>query len=386
MTKSHKIFVILLTIFQLSSSLAVSNIFGMYSDETTSESHLHHRRNDEAGECKTMSSGTGQCMFDLSCRLSYGHKVGDCSGGFYQVCCVLPDNLANYHRQQRLLEYSSSNNINNFNNDQTGQHQSRGQCGVQMTAAKRVVGGDNAQFGQYPWMALIKGSQTQCGGALVGDRWVITAGHCVRDHNNIFSLGYTVILGEHTLLQKSEPLPRQKFTVAQVHMHPLYQQTEQADRFDIAILELDRPVRMMPHIQPVCLPSSDSPLEPGVVTTVSGWGAVSADSSVARPKVLQAAQVITVQSKECEKWHWGNGINVNVHQEMMCAGHREGGVDACQGDSGGPLVAKDDESGAWTLVGVVSAGYSCAQPGQPGIYHRVSSSIGWINHVMTQQL
>ena len=35
--------------------------------------------------CETLSSGAGQCMFDLSCRLSYGHKVGDCEGGFYQV-------------------------------------------------------------------------------------------------------------------------------------------------------------------------------------------------------------------------------------------------------------------------------------------------------------
>ena len=83
--------------------------------------------------------------------------------------------------------------------------------------------------------------------------------------------------------------------MVQVHQHPLYQQTAQADRFDVALLELDRPVRMMPHIQPVCLPSSDDPLPPGVVTTVSGWGAVSPDSSVERPRVLQATKVITVE-------------------------------------------------------------------------------------------
>ena len=39
-------------------------------------------------ECHPASSGTGQCMFDLSCRLSYGHKVGDCKG-FYQVTVVM---------------------------------------------------------------------------------------------------------------------------------------------------------------------------------------------------------------------------------------------------------------------------------------------------------
>ena len=36
-----------------------------------------------------------------------------------------------------------------------------------------------------------------------------------------------MILGEHTLLQNSEPLPRQKYRVTKVHMHPLYQQTPQ---------------------------------------------------------------------------------------------------------------------------------------------------------------
>merc|ERR1719414_949189 len=104
-----------------------------------------------------------------------------------------------------------------------------------MTAAKRVVGGTDAQFGSFPWMALIKGGQSRCGGALVGDRWVVTAGHCVREHLGIFNVGYTVILGEHTLLQNNEPLPRQKITVKKVHRHPLYQQTPQADRFDVAV-------------------------------------------------------------------------------------------------------------------------------------------------------
>ena len=37
--------------------------------------------------------------------------------------------------------------------------------------------------------------------------------------------------------------------------------------------------------------------------------------------------------------------------------------------------------GKWYLIGLVSAGYSCAQPKQPGIYHRVSYTSDWISAV-----
>ena len=77
-------------------------------------------------------------------------------------------------------------------------------------------------------------------------RWVVTAGHCVRAGT---AGRYSVVLGEHTLLQRSEPLPRQQLRVAAVHLHPRYTQTAQADRWDVAVLELAAAVTMMPHIQ-----------------------------------------------------------------------------------------------------------------------------------------
>lgn len=35
-------------------------------------------------------------------------------------------------------------------------------------------------------------------------------------------------------------------------------------------------------------------------------------------------------------------------------------------------------------TGVVSAGYSCATKGQPGIYHRVPYTVDWISYVSSQ--
>jgi len=35
-------------------------------------------------------------------------------------------------------------------------------------------------------------------------------------------------------------------------------------------------------------------------------------------------------------------------------------------------------NGRWTLAGITSAGFGCAQSRQPGIYHRVSHTVDWI--------
>ena len=34
----------------------------------------------------------------------------------------------------------------------------------------------------------------------------------------------------------------------------------------------------------------------------------------------------------------------------------------------------------FVLVGLVSAGFSCGKPGQPGIYHRISATADWISY------
>ena len=91
----------------------------------------------------------------------------------FQVCCVLPDKLPAYNRHQRLLEYSDQDDDTKTRDKYSRDHipgQGKGKCGQRMTAAKRVVGGTDAAFGSFPWMALVKGGQTRCGGALVGDR------------------------------------------------------------------------------------------------------------------------------------------------------------------------------------------------------------------------
>ncbi|XP_011635773.1 tryptase-like isoform X2 [Pogonomyrmex barbatus] len=252
-------------------------------------------------------------------------------------------------------------------------------CGIPVVskqiAQRRIVGGDDAGFGSFPWQAYIRIGSSRCGGTLVNRFHVVTAGHCVAKAT---ARQVQVTLGDYVVNSASESLPAYTFGVREIRVHPYFKFTPQADRFDVAVLRLDRPVHYMPHIAPICLPEKNEDFL-GQYGWAAGWGALQAGSRL-RPKTLQAVDVPVIDNRLCERWHRSNGINVVIYDEMMCAGYRGGGKDSCQGDSGGPLML--EKTGRWYLIGIVSAGYSCAQPGQPGIYHRVAKTVDWITYVI----
>ncbi|XP_017494167.1 PREDICTED: serine protease 33-like, partial [Rhagoletis zephyria] len=297
--------------------------------------------------------GGTKCQFFAVCWMS-GGSLGASCGPLY-TCCVTPSS------QDIQPQYWGP-----VINDP--------QCGKSATRISRIVGGSDASFGQWPWQAFVQVGGSRCGGALVGPAHVVTAGHCVaRSQHNPSSIRVT--LGDYILHSEIESLPHEVFTVAEVKLHPNFRFTPQADRYDVAVLVLDRSVQYRENIMPICLPPKGT-IYLGRMAYVAGWGALQAGSKL-RPKVLQHVPVPVIDNPICESWHKQRGINIKIFEEMSCAGYQTGGKDACQGDSGGPLML--NEFGVWYLIGVVSAGYSCAKQYQPGIYHRVSSSSDWIS-------
>lgn len=252
------------------------------------------------------------------------------------------------------------------------------ECGVQRTSqfSKRIIGGNEARFGEFPWQAHIRISGYQCGGVLVNHFFVATAAHCVHKArlNQI-----TVHLGEFDTKdtgEHAEPLPKETFTVLEKRIHPNFKyMLTQPDRYDIAVLRLNRPVRYRENILPICLPDPSEDFN-GAVGIVAGWGKTDNSFGKTGTNILRKVLVPIISNEECLRWHHLKNIDVKLHFEMFCAGHSEGKMDACLGDSGGPLVVQ--RNGRWFLAGITSAGFGCAVDHQPGIYHKVSVTSSWV--------
>ena len=80
-------------------------------------------------------------------------------------------------------------------------------------------------------------------------------------------------------------------------------------------------------------------------------------------------------------WFWRflfpRSYGGKINERFLCAGYKEGGIDACGYDSGGPLVCPVD-GGRWILAGIVSWGERCALPHKYGVYTNVHEFTDWM--------
>ncbi|KAM3585222.1 uncharacterized protein V6R79_010780 [Siganus canaliculatus] len=244
-------------------------------------------------------------------------------------------------------------------------------CGRPLTVfSPRVIRGQICPKGHCPWQALLTRNQAyECGAIVLSDQWILTAAHCIwKKPTNSFQ----VVVGEHDL-EVAEKTEQVRHVVKAV-IHRGYNKTNYDT--DLAMLKLNRPVRLGTYVIPICLPARNSTFGRTMATirhsTVSGWGRLSPQGPPAR--ILQRLDLPRVPLQEC-RLH----TRLTVTRNMLCAGHRTGGQDACQGDSGGPLVTRYKKT--WFLTGVVSWGKGCAGENLYGIYARVSNFLGWIEEV-----
>jgi len=260
----------------------------------------------------------------------------------------------------------------------------------------RIVGGENAQRHAWRWVAYFYG----CGATLIASDWAVTAAHCCTIPAWYFR-DQPLCFGRDARLKESEN--DQCSIIAEIIQHPNYDRSETVLN-DICLLRLSDKLSYTETVQPVCLPRQGESMEtlsPSIVGDqtgtnnlcyVAGWGYREENIYSSLPTILQDAKINVLANSTCDNAYTeirpsGENIHYFRPNEMSCAGHLEGEIDACQGDSGGPMVCLEESQahpGHWNPVlrGVVSWGEGCARAGKPGVYARVSNYVDWFHETI----
>ncbi|CAH2292212.1 transmembrane protease serine 9 [Pelobates cultripes] len=264
----------------------------------------------------------------------------------------------------------------NLQDCKDGSDETKCNCGTRpaMQKANRIVGGSDAAKGEFPWqVSLRENNEHFCGATIISEKWLVSAAHCFNDFQDpavwVAYIGTTFLSGSDSGTVKT--------SIKSIIKHPLYD-PDTAD-YDVAVLELDSPLKFNKFTQPVCLPASTHIFTVGKKCIITGWGYLKEDNLV-KPEVLQKATVALMDQTLCNSLY-----SHVVTDRMLCAGYLEGRIDSCQGDSGGPLVC-EEASGKFFLAGIVSWGVGCAEARRPGVYVRVSKVRNWIVEVISASL
>ncbi|KAB0801689.1 hypothetical protein PPYR_03875 [Photinus pyralis] len=192
-----------------------------------------------------------------------------------------------------------------------------------------------------------------------------------------------VRIGELQLDTNRDDAQIQDFTISQLIRHPDYKPPSQYN--DIALLKLNRKVRLNSYARPACLHTNMN--IPVLKAVASGWGKVGFSSDVSKHLLKVTLEFFT--NPECNSTY-RNNIGMRLRNGIMettqvCAGHHTEAKDTCQGDSGGPLQIVNPDPNIYcmySIVGVTSFGKACGVANLPGVYTRVSNYVDWIEKIV----
>lgn len=242
----------------------------------------------------------------------------------------------------------------------------------------KIIGGTEAEQGQFPWMAcMYLLGEPACGGVLVHPEWVLTAAHCLLDEDlEIFSMRINSIDAYGDL----NPNGGAERDISEVHIHPEYNFDELiGQHVDLALFRLAEPVN---DVTPITLPTGldiATLYESWSPVHVAGWGLVVEDGNNTNPDTLQWVTSSVYDFDLCE-----TAVGYQMTDDFFCIGYTEGQAPsgAATGDSGGPAWIYDKEDQA-ILTGIVhGALWDYTGLDEPGVFVKVAHQLDWINSVI----
>ena len=234
-----------------------------------------------------------------------------------------------------------------------------GQCGHNQywNPAMGIVGGTDAKEFEFPSQVSIHSPLGFCGGSIIDDEWVLTAGHCCYSNASDYTIYYKLQISQTIFDAASEPR-----SVCQVNVHPNYQVNNNFyDAYaDFCLLKVSTPFDFsnLNEAQPACLPrecSTSEVCQPGESMLAVGLGLTYPSGPVAET-LLKTYQTMMTDSY-CDQaygqyWNREDGL-------YFCAFLKDQGMTGtCSGDSGGPSFCY--KNGYLMIQGVTSWGELCS--------------------------
>uniref|UniRef100_A0A8C4QI19 Peptidase S1 domain-containing protein n=1 Tax=Eptatretus burgeri TaxID=7764 RepID=A0A8C4QI19_EPTBU len=182
----------------------------------------------------------------------------------------------------------------------------------------RIVRGNHCLPGHCPWQVLLakrRNGQPFCGGALVNERWVLTADHCIRDGDHRSLMADYLILGDYNIFRQEEH--EQKIPICQIIRFKPPHGAVRND-YDVALIELAHPANFSDYVLPICLPPPDSKhdgtplLTPGGLSTISGWGQLHEDAVGSRILQVSGSLLNPISSPNTVFWALIIQFNNNI--------------------------------------------------------------------------
>lgn len=244
-----------------------------------------------------------------------------------------------------------------------------------------VIGGQNANEGQFPWIAdLYIQNYHACGGVLIAPQWVLTAAHCIDDSYPINKIR----LNSVNTLGPLNPLGGEERNVLQTFIHPLWDPfADLGSGVDLALIKLSSPIN---NITPVTLPTTQesSTLYNSILNAyISGWGLTQQNSNGNLSDILQWANANIYEFNACN-----NVTPFTITQNYFCIGYTlgESPIGAAAGDSGSPSWIVDS-NGNIKVIGIVHGGELVyTDLDKPGLFVRVGNFRDWIDSIINGQL
>lgn len=172
-----------------------------------------------------------------------------------------------------------------------------------------------------PWqVSLLNGNQFFCGASIIGERWLLTAAHCLSFFLPKENIRVRVGSAENT---NGGSIYKVKRTIQHEH----FDKQSKSD-YDFALIELEDGIKFDEKAQPIELVHENQEMIDGTMCLVTGWGRTQSVNESRR--LLRGVEVPIANYQQCM---YNYRRLRPVTPRMFCAGYEKGGKDACQGNS-----------------------------------------------------